>query len=494
MALKRYDDEFPIIRREMTPEETIKYNEEHLPAPTMDSGRVLYAGTPREDTDAQPIANPMSGAQTGASRPKTPGLNGDALYDRYKDIYDSQKLGVENTPSLSADDMRGQVMELLQKVRGGTFNYDLNSDPLYLQARDAYMSQGQLNAKNVAAQAAAYTGGYGNSYGTVAAQQQMNQAASDLNAIVPDLYNNAYNRWQQGQERDLQLMSIYNNLANEADDRAWNEELRGRQRTEWGQADEDRARNNAWEDETRGQTRKDWDYTNWLNEFNKGRAGIEAEQNDKLFDQNYRWNDVAHAMSIGQSTGDWSGMRDLGYDPSAMEFGQKLSDAMSIFSATGDASRLKALGIDTSSAEAKAALEEAIKYANLHDYSKLKALGIPTDYFEMNDQYDMWKINQAYLAAAGYGSGSSGSGSSGGGGSSSGATPTSTPITSFDEAVNYALGDERGDFYAVGGKATTAGTVTQFKNKKTGEVWQFRKNTDGTVSVNVGSHWERITR
>lgn len=488
----------------------------------------------------------VTGFGRGEIRPSTggstsPTINGDQLYQRYRDIYNTTEQAKRDQQSfrpaaMSADEMRAQAMDILEQTRNGKFAYDLYTDPLYLQARDAYMSQGQLNANNAAAQAAALTGGYGNSYGTVAAQQQLNQAASDLNAIAPELYNQAYGRWADDQARKLQYMDIYNSLANESDARAWEREQQARQRVLWGQSDEDRARANAWEDEEHGQTRKDWDYSNWFNEFNKGRAGIEANQNDLNFWQNFMengaqnafnnwqrnytmgrqgvldaqadaswkqnydananaisfdewmrqhtmdrqgteddWTDLSRAISVGQSVGDWNGVRQFGLDPSTMERGQQLEEAIMAYQNLGDLSGFAKLGFDITNAQDKQALERAIQLANIHDYSGLDALNIDTSYLKFMDQYDYWKINQAYELASGYGSGSSG-GYSGGGGSYSGGgsdqnretNVSSTPSGNDMNALYNALAAQ--GFQTQG---EVAG-VLQARNFATGETKKFK--------------------
>ena len=86
--------------------------------------------------------------------------------------------------------------QYLDAYKNNKFNYDVYSDPVYEQAREAYVRQGQLAAKDVQAQAAALTGGYGNSYGAMAAQQQYNMALQNMNDIIPQLEANAYGRWQ----------------------------------------------------------------------------------------------------------------------------------------------------------------------------------------------------------------------------------------------------------------------------------------------------------
>jgi hypothetical protein len=51
------------------------------------------------------------------------------------------------------------------------FSYDLNGDALYQQYKDMYMAQGKLAMQDTMGQAASMTGGYGNSYAASAGNQ-----------------------------------------------------------------------------------------------------------------------------------------------------------------------------------------------------------------------------------------------------------------------------------------------------------------------------------
>ena len=98
---------------------------------------------------------------------------------------------------------------LSQYQNRGPFSYDFNSDALYQQYKDNYIQQGQMAMMDTMGQAAAMTGGYGNSYAQTVGQQVYNQQLSQLNNIMPELYQMAYDRYtQQGQEL-LNMYGIY---------------------------------------------------------------------------------------------------------------------------------------------------------------------------------------------------------------------------------------------------------------------------------------------
>lgn len=81
------------------------------------------------------------------------------------------------------------------------FKFDLNADVLYKQYADKYMRQGQMAMMDTMGQASMMTGGYGNSYAQSVGQQAYQSELQNLNDIVPQLYQMAYDRYnQEGQD------------------------------------------------------------------------------------------------------------------------------------------------------------------------------------------------------------------------------------------------------------------------------------------------------
>lgn len=98
----------------------------------------------------------------------------------------------------------------LQKYRNrGPFSYDFNSDALYNQYKDQYIQQGQMAMMDTMGQAAALTGGYGNSYAQTVGQQAYNQHLGQLNAVIPDLYGMAYDQYLQEGNDLLNMYGLY---------------------------------------------------------------------------------------------------------------------------------------------------------------------------------------------------------------------------------------------------------------------------------------------
>ena len=82
----------------------------------------------------------------------------------------------------------------------GDFSYDVNSDALYQQYADQYTRQGKLASADVMGQAAAMTGGYGNSYAATVGNQAYQSYLQQLNDRVPELYQLALERHNMGKQ------------------------------------------------------------------------------------------------------------------------------------------------------------------------------------------------------------------------------------------------------------------------------------------------------
>lgn len=92
------------------------------------------------------------------------------------------------------------------------FSYDLNGDALYQQYKDKYIQQGKMAMQDTMGQAAALTGGYGNSYAASVGNQAYQAHLQNLNDIVPELYQLAYDRYQQEGQDMLNRYNLYANM------------------------------------------------------------------------------------------------------------------------------------------------------------------------------------------------------------------------------------------------------------------------------------------
>ena len=92
------------------------------------------------------------------------------------------------------------------------FSYDLNGDALYQQYKDKFINQGRLAMADTIGQASAMTGGYGSSYAVTAGNQAYQSSLQNLNDIVPQLYQMAYDRYTQEGNDLKDKYSMLNNM------------------------------------------------------------------------------------------------------------------------------------------------------------------------------------------------------------------------------------------------------------------------------------------
>ena len=102
-----------------------------------------------------------------------------------------------------------------QIINQKPFSYDLNGDMLYQQYKDQYQVLGKQAMMDTIGQAAALTGGYGNSYATTAGNQAYQGYLQQLNSVVPQLYQIALDKYNADRS------DLYNraNLTASLDDR-----------------------------------------------------------------------------------------------------------------------------------------------------------------------------------------------------------------------------------------------------------------------------------
>lgn len=102
-----------------------------------------------------------------------------------------------NKPGQYHSNWNGTINSLMDKiVNQKDFSYDFNADPLYQQYKDQYTQLGKQAALDTQANAAALTGGFGNSYAATAATQANQQYLTQLNNVIPQLYSLAMDKYQ----------------------------------------------------------------------------------------------------------------------------------------------------------------------------------------------------------------------------------------------------------------------------------------------------------
>lgn len=109
-----------------------------------------------------------------------------------------------------------QLSGLLDRIQNReAFTYDPTNDPLYNIYKDRYIQNGRRAMQDTMGQAAALTGGYGNSYAQSVGQQQYNQYMEGLNDIVPQLQQQAWQQYQDEGNRLLQNYELVNQQENQ---------------------------------------------------------------------------------------------------------------------------------------------------------------------------------------------------------------------------------------------------------------------------------------
>ena len=103
------------------------------------------------------------------------------------------------------------LKELMDRILNREdFRYDLDGDALYRRYRNQAVQNGKLAMADAAGQAAALTGGYGNSYAQTVGQQAYNRQLESLDDRIPELYNLAMNQYRlktQGLQQKYDLLS-----------------------------------------------------------------------------------------------------------------------------------------------------------------------------------------------------------------------------------------------------------------------------------------------
>ena len=178
-----------------------------------------------------------------------------------------------NKPGAYESAWQTQLDDTINKILNREkFSYDLNGDALYQQYKDKYIQQGQMAMMDTMGQAAAMTGGYGNSYAQSAGQQAYQGQLQNLNDIVPELYQMALDQYNnEGQN----LFNQYSMLgAQEEQDYGRYRDQVGDYNTELARLTED-ARYQGEQDY--GKWADDRAYSQWEAEFNEAKRQYDQQ-------------------------------------------------------------------------------------------------------------------------------------------------------------------------------------------------------------------------
>ena len=96
----------------------------------------------------------------------------------------------QQKPQSYSSKWSGALDNILQQIqKPGTFKYDMNGDALFNSYKDLVSEQARQGAVNAQGMAAGLTGGYGNSYAQSAGAQAYQQALLPLYERIPDFAN-----------------------------------------------------------------------------------------------------------------------------------------------------------------------------------------------------------------------------------------------------------------------------------------------------------------
>lgn len=94
------------------------------------------------------------------------------------------------------------------------FTYDVNGDALYQQYKDQFITGGKMAMMDTMGQAAAMTGGYGNSYAQSVGQQAYQGHLQQLTDKIPELYSLALSKYQMEGDDLYKQHGLYTDLFN----------------------------------------------------------------------------------------------------------------------------------------------------------------------------------------------------------------------------------------------------------------------------------------
>lgn len=111
----------------------------------------------------------------------------------------------------------GLIADKVNKILDNPgFSYTPSSDPLYQMYADQYRRDGQRAMEDTAGQAAALSGGYGNSYAASAGANAYNQSLQQMGAVLPQLQQAAYQRYQDAAAGDRSDLAALQGLSDDA--------------------------------------------------------------------------------------------------------------------------------------------------------------------------------------------------------------------------------------------------------------------------------------
>lgn len=170
-------------------------------------GKLYGSTTASQPTTSTTPTAPAAPAQT------TPVAVEQPKYQESDTVKQAQALlqqQMAQKPGAYQSQWQSQLDEVMNKILNREkFSYDMNADALYQQYKDQYTTQGKQAMMDTMGQAAALTGGYGNSYAQTVGQQTYQGHMQQLNDRIPELYQLAMDQYNQEGDALLQQYGMY---------------------------------------------------------------------------------------------------------------------------------------------------------------------------------------------------------------------------------------------------------------------------------------------
>ena len=176
---------------------------------------------------------------------------------------------MNNRPGAYQNQWKAQIDDYLNQIENREdFSYNFNEDALYNQYKDQYIRQGQMAMMDTAGQAAALTGGYGNSYAQSVGQQAYQGYLQQLNERVPELYQLALSQYNAEGDQMYNQASLMAQM--EGQDYGRYQDDLANWHTQLGYLDD------------RYNTERQFDYNNW-------ETKLGYDYNNHTTQENMRW-------------------------------------------------------------------------------------------------------------------------------------------------------------------------------------------------------------
>lgn len=349
--------------------------------------------------------------------------------------------------------------EYLRRAASMEWNYDPNTDPVWQALQKQYRREGARATEDTLGRYAAMTGGMPSTAAVSAAQQAGNYYAAQLSDRLPQIYQDAYNRYLQEYQRQLGISDAYAGF----DDREYQRWLQSQGQNldladrynQYGQQDYNRFQDTldqwnrdrsfgygaARDNQQLGRQQAEDQYGRYRDAVGDARYADETAYNryrDSVADQ--RW-DAQWAQQLREYA-DSQNWKATEWDQYLREYGDKLSQQerewayQQLRDSISDARYEDTTAYNRAIDAWQRQQEEAQLAAKYGDYSGLQGLGIDTG--ELN--------NQQYAYAP--------------------------------DGSTYDIGSYKGKQFL------ETAAVGQVMRGGDGSVW--RKNEDGTVSINKG--------